>query len=505
MYQINILEYLEVSARNYPDKIAFFDGSAAVSFADLERNAMSIGSFLLEKGKCREPILVLMEKHPDTVCAMLGTLYSGCFYICADGDIPSERILNIALSNDVKTVIFDEKNRDRAERLLSFADIFLYDDIGSYQINSERLEYIRRISIDTDPVYISFTSGSSGEAKGVVGTHRAVIDYTEALCTALGFSEDSVFGSLAPLSYDAPLKEIMPTLKKAAATCFIPRRFVMFPIRLLEFMEDQRINTVCWAASAFSLVSSLGALDSKKPTFLKKICFGSEPFVLSEYKKWLSACPDAEFINLYGPTEATGMSAYWIADREIEEGEPIPIGKPFKNTEILLMNSDGKSCEGCEVGEIYIRGSCVTQGYYGKSVESGGVFLQNPLNSKFRDIVYKTGDLAKYNKYGELICLGRADAQIKHLGHRIELGEIEALAGSIDGIIAVCALYDSDKRKIILCYVGEKERKDISDILKARLPTYMLPSIYKRLESMPMKLNGKLDRQAISELCFGKV
>ncbi len=505
MYQTNILEYLEMSAEVFPDKIAFFDEDDSVSFSDLERKAKSIGSFLLTKGNIREPILIFMDKHPDTVCAILGTLYAGCFYICADSEMPPARALKLCKLSGVKRVICDENNRERAEMLRCVAEVFLYSSIAEHPAEAEKLKCVRRGSLDTDPVYICFTSGTSGEAKGVVGTHRAVIDYTEALCSSLGFSENTVFGSLAPLVYDAPLKEIMPTLKAAASTCFIPKRLVTFPIRLLEFMERQRINTVCFAASAFVLISSLGVLEVKKPTFLKKICFGSEPFPLSEYKKWRSACPDATFINLYGPTEATGMSAYWIADRELLEGEPIPIGKPFPNTELLLLDEKGDMCEIGEIGEIYIRGSCVTAGYYGRSEESKNAFVQNPLQSKFRDIVYKTGDLAKYNKYGELVYLGRCDTQIKHLGHRVELSEIEAAAGSIDGVSTACVLYDNERKKIILLYVGQRERKEISDSLGRNLPPHMLPSIYKRLDTMSVRANGKLDRREMSRLYLGKV
>ncbi len=500
MYQTNILEYLEMSAKKHPDKTAFFDGKDAVCFADLERKAKSIGSFLLDEGKRREPILILMEKHPDTVCAIFGTLYAGCFYICADSTIPKERALRLCESSGAGLVICDEVNRGRAEALGCVDGVFCCEDIKDHKIDEERLGDVRQSSLDTDPVYICFTSGSSGEAKGVVGTHRAVIDYTEALCSSLGFSEDTVFGSLAPLSYDAPLKEIMPTLKMGASTCFIPKALISFPVRLLDFLEGQGVNTVCFAASALVLISSLGALEVRAPAFLKKICFGSEPFPLSEYKKWRAACPRATFINLYGPTEATGMSTYWIADRELFEGEAIPIGKPFKNTEILLLDEDRKPCKTGDIGEIYIRGSCVTAGYFGRAEESGRAFVQNPLHSKFRDTVYKTGDLAKYNKYGELVCLGRCDTQIKHLGHRIELSEIEAAAGGIEGISSACALYDGERKKLMLFYVGQKERGEISRSLKLKLPMHMLPAVYKRLDSMPQMPNGKLDRQAISKL-----
>jgi acyl-CoA synthetase (AMP-forming)/AMP-acid ligase II len=157
----------------------------------------------------------------------------------------------------------------------------------------------------------------------------------------LPFSHSTVFGNQAPLHYDAPMKEILPCILRGASMIFIPRELFLFPVKLLEYICEHRINTLCWAASAFAVVSSLGALDEVDMSHLRLICHGSESFPRGEYDKWRAACPCAAFVNLYGPTEATGMSAYWIADRELEAGESIPIGRAFPNTEIFLIDEKG--------------------------------------------------------------------------------------------------------------------------------------------------------------------
>ena len=205
--------------------------------------------------------------------------------------------------------------------------------------------------------------------------------------------------------------------------------------------------------------------------------------------------PGATFFNLYGPTEATGMSCFWRADRELEEGEAIPIGRPFRNTDLMLIAEDGKRAKGEGVGEIYLRGTCVTLGYYNNPEKTAEAFVQNPLQSFYPETVYRTGDLAYRNKHGELVFLSRRDAQIKHMGHRIELGEIEAAASTCEGVRQVCAVYPAEKKKIVLYYVGEATSAELTAYLLKLVPRYMIPGEYKKLETMPLTANCKINRK----------
>jgi acyl-CoA synthetase (AMP-forming)/AMP-acid ligase II len=225
------------------------------------------------------------------------------------------------------------------------------------------------------------------------------------------------------------------------------------------------------------------------------ICFGSEVFPRTEYEKWRAAYPSASFVNLYGPTEATGMSCYWIAERELDEGESIPIGRPFRNTEIMLIGEDGERAEN---GEIYIRGSALTLGYLGENVGSSA-FLRDPTNSLYFERVYRTGDIGRINEHGELVFVCRRDMQIKHMGHRIELGEIEAAAIGC-GADRACAVYDAEARKITLIFTGKSDKDELLRSLKERLPHYALPARALRLDAMPQTANGKLDRRLLAEM-----
>ena len=407
--------------------------------------------------------------------------------------MPRARIESIIENLSPRAIIADKKNFENAKSM-GIEHTFLYDDICEYPQNAEALSAIRSRQCDTDPIYVVFTSGSTGVPKGVLACHRSVIDYTESLTDALGFDENTVFANQTPLYFDAPLKELMPTLKMGATTYFVPRMLFSFPVKLVEYLNTYKINTVCWVVSALVQISSLGALDAHTPKYLTTVALGSEVFPRKQYDLWRKALPNARFFNLYGPTEATGMSCYWSADRELDEDEPIPIGRPFDNTEIILLNDAN---ERAKEREICIRGTCVTMGYFNAHERTDEVFVQNPLVRAYRELIYRTGDIGRYNSCGELVFVSRKDNQIKHMGHRIELGEIESSAMKHSDVSRAVCLYNKDKKEIALFYVGNCEQKDIALFLSEQLPRYMLPSYIEKMTAIPLTDNGKIDRRTL--------
>ena len=182
----------------------------------------------------------------------------------------------------------------------------------------------------------------------------------------------------------------------------------------------------------------------------------------------------------------------------------IPIGRPFPNTGILLLNEDGKEVTQGEKGEICIRGTAVTMGYYRQPEKTAGSFVQNPLNKDYPEIIYKTGDLGYYNDRGELMFASRKDYQIKHMGHRIELGEIEGSVNCMEKIAGGCCIYDEEKKKIVLFYAGEVQPAEVLAFLKERLPRYMVPGVLRQVDRLPLTLNGKVDRMKLKEMYAGE-
>ncbi|MCC8067808.1 MAG: amino acid adenylation domain-containing protein [Clostridiales bacterium] len=499
--QRNILEYLEATAQRFPEKTAFADESTEMSFREVCEASRTIGSYLAENGFAKEPVVIYMHRHPHMIAAFWGVVYSGCFYVPMDEEMPRFRAELIFQSLKPRAVICDEDTSSLVREIADFdGQILMYDTISQAPVNDTALAAIRRDSIDTDPVYIVFTSGSTGIPKGVVGCHRAVIDYVEQLTEVLHVTEDSVFANQTPLYFDACLKELFGSLKCGATTYLVPKELFLFPIRLVEYLNTHKINTVCWVVSALTMISSTKTLDKIVPEYLHTIAFGSEVFPIRQFNLWKRALPHARFINLYGPTEATGMSCYYEVDREFAEDEVIPIGRPFPNTGILLLNERNQQPDPGEPGEICIRGTPLSLGYYNNEEKTREAFVQNPLNPHYQDLIYRTGDLAKYDKDGNLVFLSRKDYQIKHMGHRIELGEIEAQVSRNEKVQSACCVYDSEKGKIILFYVGTCEVKDLVVALRKQLPRYMVPNQVYTLEAMPLTANGKIDRVRLKQM-----
>ncbi len=499
MMQNNVLEYLENIVGKAPNKIAYADVNTGATFRDVFDKSRAIGTFLNRQGYYKEPVVVFMGKTPSAIITFYGVIYSGCYYVPIDEEMPRHRIELIFQSLNPKAVICDIDTINTIEEFDYKGKAYLYDDISKTTTDEQILADIRDRQIDTDPIYIVFTSGSTGIPKGVVACHRSVIDYIENLSDVLRISEDTVFGNQTPLYVDACLKELYPTLKYGATTYLIPKSLFMFPLKLVEFLVDRKINTVCWVVSALTMISAFGTFDKAVPEQLHTIAFGSEVFPIKQFKLWRKYLPDARFINLYGPTECTGMSCYYEVDRDFELDQAIPIGRPFKNTDIILLDNEDKRVSQSETGEICIRGTSLTLGYYKNFEKTKEVFVQNPLNTSYPELIYRTGDLGKYNEQGELVFVSRKDNQIKHMGHRIELGEIEVVANMQPEVKSVCCIFDEIKKKIILYYVGNITKAEMATFLKQKLPRYMVPNMIENLDSMPLTPNGKINRVLLKE------
>ena len=497
--QINVLEYLDNIVKMYPDKLAYSDGGHGLTFKQTYDAARAVGTFLCLNGYHREPIAVCMKKSPETVAAFFGVVYGGCSYLPFDDEIPKHRIGMIFESVKPRAVICDGFMREYLKDLPYQCTLYDFDEISRAPADEAVLGMVRDKAIDTDPIYTVFTSGSTGAPKGVTACHRSVLDYIENLSETLRFSHDTVFGNQAPFYADACLKELYPTVKIGATTYIIPKQKFMFPLELIDYLNEHKVNTVCWVVSALTMISGFGALDKKAPEHLRLIAFGGEVFPTPQLNKWMAALPETRFVNLYGPTEATGMSCYYEVGGDLGPDEKLPIGRPFKNTEILLLNDDGGLAgDGCE-GEICIRGTALTLGYWGDFEETDKSFVQNPLNSAYRELIYKTGDIGKHNESGELMFISRRDHQVKHMGHRIELGEIEAVASKLEGVKSACCVFDETHKKLVLYYTGRRTPADVSAYLKETLPRYMTPNSILQIDEMPLNANGKIDRNALRE------
>lgn len=499
----HVLKDLKNTVGKFPDKKAFCGEHSALTFHQLDHAVDTIGTFILEKNIRKSPIVVFMEKSPEEVATFFGIIRAGSYYVPIDAEMPSVRIHLILENVKSPLLICDDSTFEKTGELGFSGSIVKYSEIlDGGKIDDAALSAVYNASIDTDPLYIVFTSGSTGVPKGVVGCHRAVNDYIDQLSEVLGFSEETVFGNQTPLYLDACFKELFPTIRYGATTYFVPKALFMQPLKLVQYLNEHEINTVCWVVSALTIISTFGTFKTEIPKYLKTIAFGSEVFPIKQFRMWRQALPEATFTNLYGPTEGTGMCCYYRVNRDFEDGDAIPIGRPFDNTDILLLDEEDHEVtkESGKQGEICIRGTSLTLGYMNNPEKTSEAFTLNPLQTHWPELIYRTGDIGRYNEAGELMFVSRKDFQIKHMGHRIELGEIEVNAQMIDGITGAACIYDKEKGKIVLFYSGDKEEADMKVILKDSLPRYMVPNVTRKLDRIPLTSNGKTDRVALAEM-----
>jgi len=429
-------------------------------------------------GDIRRPLAVLTTHAVCDIVAFVGALYAGCFYVPIDGTAPQEHI-------DARLEILD------SALVLAPKSIA---DLPQASADADLLTSVRSQILPTDPVYGIFTSGSTGTAKAAVVHHSALINLALYLCDTFGFSADTVFAGQSPFYFDGSVKELYCTMFAGATLHLLPKKLFISPLHLMRRVEELGANALLWATAAVKLVAVSGVFGKFVPTGICHVVFGGENMPGKILNIWQSAMPDALFANVYGPTETTVDATCYIVDRSFADEESVPIGTPCRGAEILLLDEAQNPVPPGESGELHIRGVGVGLGYYNNPAQTASVFLQNPLHDKFRDIVYKTGDIARQNERGEFVYLSRADGQVKHMGVRVELGEIEANIAGIAGLDLLFCSYDKVKGKILLFYQGAIERTELSRQIAERLPRYMQPNYIEQRDALPRLPNGKVDR-----------
>ncbi|CCY61330.1 aMP-binding enzyme [Clostridium sp. CAG:264] len=509
----NVLEFIEGSVAKYPDKLAVADVNGGLTYKELEKAAKQVGAWLYQGlGGCKNrPVVVLLDKEPKSVAAFMGAVYSGNFYVVIDAEMPVDRVNKILKALKPEAAITDNKHLDKAKELHVETEdgkgyapkIFNLDEMDQ-EADQSCLAKVRANMIDTDPVYALFTSGSTGVPKGAVISHANILSYITWYTEAFDINETTIFGNQTPFYFSMSVSDLYSTLKNGATLYIIPKAYFSFPIKLMEFLNEKKVNTIYWVPSALSIIANYKMFQYAELPDLKKVLFAGEVMPTRPLNYWIENLPDAMYANLFGPTETTDICTYYVVNRKFRDDEPLPMGNACNNCDVFVLGEDGKvvspeinpetgfSAE----GELYARGSFVALGYYGNEEKTKEAFVQNPLNPNYPELIYKTGDLVKYNKYGELVYISRKDYQIKHMGYRIELGEIEAAAGAIEGIRSYACIYDDAEDKIVFIYEGKKlDDAFLLGEFKKKVPHYMEPNQFVRVKSMPHNQNGKIDRK----------
>lgn len=497
--QTSVLDWLDETAGRYPEKTVFSDQESSISFAEFNRLTRSIGTYLASAVPAGSPVMVLSGRHILTPACFLGIVRAGCFYAPLDASMPQARLRQNVDVMKAEFMLTDRADLETARQLDFEGEILVLEDIMQTPPDEKLLERAAAGLHGQSPLYVIFTSGSMGAPKGVITSHYSLMCYIDAVRKVLKADETDVFGSQSPLDYIAAIRDIYLPLRTGASTVIIPKNEFSMPGRLFETLNRNRVTALCWSAAGIGLLAKLHAFEAGRPQYLKKVCFSGSVMPCRYLKIWQKNLPGVMFVNQYGPTEATASCTYYVVEREVTDDTVLPIGVPYENYSILLLKDDNTAAGPGELGEICVGGPCLALGYYGDPQKTAESFIQNPLNTNYRELIYRTGDFGRYNEEGLLEFHGRKDRQIKHLGHRIELDEIEAAARRISGIGECCALYNKEKEKLCLFYTGEASPKEIVVYFRKVLPGFMAPGKVLRLEHFPVLPNGKTDIQALKE------
>lgn len=496
----NIVDYLDITEKKFGSKVAYVDEDNKVTFSELKDKSLKVASGLLNYVEIGTPVLVYMNKSIEVIEAFLGVAYTGGFYVPIDVQMPLDRV-KLIIETLSATNLIARKKDEIPDEIKSLCNIYYIDDLVCNDIvRCDEIDTRQRRVIDSDPMYAIFTSGSTGIPKGVLVSHRSVINFTEWWCETFDFTEEEVFANQTPFYFDASVKDIYATLRCGATMHIVPKKYFSLPKKLVHFLNEKQVTCIDWVPSALCMIVNFKALDKEKPEYLKKVMFLGEVMPTKQFNMWRRAMPEVKYANLYGPTEATGDCTYYKIVREFEDSEPIPIGYACNNTEVMLLDGDKLVTEPETIGEICVRGCSLAHGYYNNFEKTDEVFVRNPLQKNYYERIYRTGDFGKYNQYGEIVFLSRKDSQIKHMGHRIELGEIETAIGAMDGINRICCMYENKTQRIVAVYEGSTEQNLLIDHIKNKLPAYMLPNRYFRVDEMPINLNGKIDRVLLKKM-----
>jgi amino acid adenylation domain-containing protein len=537
--------YVAEQAERRGDAVALVMGDERLTYAELEAVSNRLARLLIAVG-CGpgERVCLLAPKAPATIVAMLATLKAGCAYVPVDVTGPAARTAKIVAATKPAAALVLGAGRELAAALRELGALTPATPIGSLDdepvgdglagegpsgngpaADGSPLAF-HRADIDAhdpvppppaagsgdpaSPAQILFTSGSTGEPKGVVVTHASIAAFVEWAHTEFGIAAGERISGHPPLHFDLSTFDIYGSFRAGAELHLVPPQ-TLLPAQLGQFISGAELTQWFAVPSTLTYMARHGGLPAHGFPSLERVLWCGEVLPTPVLIEWMRRVPQARFTNLYGPTEATIASSHHTVTTPPENAAaPIPIGVPCAGEELFVVDERGLAAADGEAGELYIAGAGLSPGYWRDPQRTAQAFVPDPRPAREGERAYRTGDLGRRGADGLLYFLGRRDSQLKSRGYRIELGEIEAEVSALPQI-AEAAVVGVDLGGFggveICCAFTPADGADaapaaLRSALAATLPAYMLPSRWRAFAELPRNVNGKIDRRALGEL-FG--
>jgi len=501
---------IDNSAGRFPDQAAFRSGSRVVSFAQAATLTNQLAALLLELGlKRSDRVGIYLHRNVESALAVHGILKAGGAFVPLDPAAPTERtkliikdcgiqhiISEDTLASKLASVIYQQPNlhvigisTDEIKGAHSWAEV---EQLPTQLTKSHRI-------LESDLAYIMYTSGTTGQPKGIMHTHFSGLSYAKLSAELYDVNEKDVFGNHSPLHFDMSTMGYLTAPYAGATSVIIPAMYTMMPASLSKLAEDEKLTI--WYSVPLALIQMLqrGAIEQRDLSSIRWVLFGGEPFPAKHLADLMKKWPQATFSNVYGPAEVNQCTYYNLPNPPAAE-TVIPLGSVWDDTEVRIHNEEGEDVRTGEAGELLVRSTTMMKGYWNQPELSKKSIQTIEGVGQF----YKTGDVVKKEKDGLLYFMGRMDRQIKTRGHRVELNEVEATLITHPNVnnAAAYAINEEDGNKIIAALVVLNEEKDTHELqehIRNFMPEYSVPKYIFVGREIPRTPAGKIDYKTLTK------
>jgi D-alanine--poly(phosphoribitol) ligase subunit 1 len=501
--------FAEIAAQ-YGANVAILQDEHPVTYDELDDLSGRIASWLVSSALVPGDVVAIFhDKSSVAYAIMLACLKCGVAYANIDTTSPTRRIAKMLETAAPKILFYGNGHISQVYGLNELQagnwEAVDYSTAGfmANVAKQEKYQCLRQ-PCGNIPAYIMFTSGSTGFPKGAVISHQNVLNFIAWGITCIGIDECDVLSNINPMHFDNSVFDFYLSLFSGAALVPIDAEETRNPRLMIKQLEKAGCTVWFSVPSMLVYVLRMRALGEGDLSGLQKVVFGGEGFPKNQLKKLYQLLGQrVELINVYGPTECTCIcSMHRVVQSDLADSGLLPLGPMADNFKGIVVDSHLQRVPDGEIGELLIGGPNVGLGYYRDAERTEAAFIQNPTHNAYRDIMYRSGDLVRWDSTNSLYWfVGRKDHQIKRMGYRIELEEIEAAINALDGVdeAACIGLENEIGTQIVACVCSRLPESNLVDQLRRMIPGYMMPNTFKFYEHLPKNQNGKIDRLALKE------